>query len=353
MTSLPPSARDVLCVRMDTLGDVLMTGPAMRALRAAAPDRRLTLLSSPPGAAAATLMPEVDETIVYDAPWMKRERESDPAADERLLGLLRRRSFDAAVIFTVFTQSPLPAALLCHLAGIPRRAAHCRENPYTLLTDWLPEPEPQELQRHEVRRQLDLVASLGAPAPDAPLNIRVPAAARAEVGKLLAAAGIGARWAVVHPGATASSRRYPPELWAEACRALAERDGLQLVFTGEPAEAEAVEFVRALAGEPGPSLAGRLDLNQLAALIDAAPLLMSGNTGPVHLAAAVGTPVVDVYALTNPQHTPWMVPSRVLFNDVPCRWCYRSVCPQGHHLCLRGVPPEQVAQAARELLAAP
>jgi ADP-heptose:LPS heptosyltransferase len=139
-------------------------------------------------------------------------------------------------------------------------------------------------------------------------------------------------------------------LWAQACRPLAEDHGLSIAFTGDRSEVVVAARVRARAGEPGPLLAGRLDLAELAALIEAAPLLMAGNTGPVHLAAAVGTPVVDVYALTNPQHTPWMVPSRVLFNDVPCRWCYRSVCPEGHHLCLRGVPPESVVAAALELL---
>ena len=100
------------------------------------------------------------------------------------------------------------------------------------------------------------------------------------------------------------------------------------------------------------SLAGRLSLGELGALIEAADLLICNNTGPAHIAAAVGTPVVDLYALTNPQHTPWQVESRVLFHDVPCRNCYKSVCPAGHHDCLRRVPPERVAEAARELLAA-
>ena len=352
MPPLPPTAARLLCVRLDTMGDVLMTGPALRALRAAAPGRRLTLLTSAPGAAAAALMPEVDETIVYEAPWMKREL-VDPDADAELIATLADRAFDAAVIFTVYTQSPLPAALLCHLAGVPRRAAHCRENPYALLTDWVPEPEPQRLGRHEVRRQLDLVAALGVPAPDSPLAVQIPESARARARATLADAGVDgdSAWAVVHPGATAPSRRYPAEAWAQVCRALTADHGLQLVFTGDSGESEAVDRVRSLAGDAGPSLAGRLDLAQLAALVDEAPLLLAGNTGPVHLAAAVGTPVVDLYALTNPQHTPWMVPSRVLSNDVPCRWCYRSVCPEGHHLCLRGVAPEQVVAAARELLA--
>ena len=78
---------------------------------------------------------------------------------------------------------------------------------------------------------------------------------------------------------------------------------------------------------------------------------MSNNTGPVHIAAALGTPVVDLYALTNPQHTPWKVRCRVLFHDVPCRYCHKSVCPSGHHDCLRRVSPETVAEAACQLLA--
>jgi lipopolysaccharide heptosyltransferase II len=346
------SARNLLGVRLDTLGDVLMTGPALRVLKDAVRGRRVTLLTSTPGAAAAELMPEVDETLVYEPPWMKRERPHDPAAEERIVELLRGRRFDAAVIFTVYTQSPLPAALLCHLAGVPLRAAHCRENPYGLLTDWLPEPEPAELVRHEVRRQLDLVAALGATSGDERLSVELSREAHESVDALLAEAEVTetADWAVVHPGATASSRRYPEELWAEVCRALAAEHGIGIVFSGDAVERPQVERVRALSGDPGPSLAGCLSVAELGALLARARLLLAGNTGPVHLAAAVGTPVVDLYALTNPQHTPWGVPSRVLFQDVPCRWCYASVCPERHHRCLRGVAPEAVVDAALELL---
>jgi ADP-heptose:LPS heptosyltransferase len=97
-------------------------------------------------------------------------------------------------------------------------------------------------------------------------------------------------------------------------------------------------------------LVGELGLGELGALIAEADLLVSNNTGPAHIAAALGTPVVDLYALTNPQHTPWQVRSRVLNHDVPCRNCYKSICPAGHHDCLRKVAPERVAAAALELL---
>ncbi len=123
-------ARKILCVRLDALGDVLMTTPALRALKEARSGRWITLLTSPAGAEAAALLPSVDEVIVYEAPWMKATaHRSDSRADHALVKRLRDDHFDAAAIFTVYSQNPLPAAMLCTLADIPLRLAHCRENP--------------------------------------------------------------------------------------------------------------------------------------------------------------------------------------------------------------------------------
>ena len=347
------AARRVLAVRLDALGDVLMTTPALHAIRGIRPHRHLTLLTSASGGAAARLVDDVDDVIVYDAPWLKATApRTDSRQDLAMAARLRLARFDAAVIFTVYSQNPLPAALLCFLADIPQRLAHCRENPYQLLTDWVPDTEPAETIRHEVRRQLDLVAHVGWTTDDERLRVSIPEAARASVRARLQRFGIarGREWVVVHPGASASSRRYPAEGFAAACARLAEERGSLPIFTGDRGEQELVEKVRAGLGGPSISLAGELSLAELTALIAEAPLLISNNTGPVHLAAAVGTPVVDLYALTNPQHTPWAVPHRVLSHDVPCRNCYKSVCPAGHHLCLRGVSPDDVVSAAHELL---
>ena len=263
-----------------------------------------------------------------------------------------REGFDAAVIFTVYSQNPLPAALLCYLAGIPLRLAHCRENPYQLLSDWLPEPEPDQFVRHEVRRQLDLVNSVGFRAHDERMRITVPDRARQHADACLQSHGLGdsSDWVVIHPGCSAPSRRYPAESYSEVARRLVRDHGLRVVFTGDRSEREVVEAIRqGMAGAPAISLAGELDLAELAALIERAPLLVANNTGPVHIAAAVGTPVVDLYALTNPQHTPWGVLNKVLFHDVSCKYCYKSVCPQVHHDCLRLVRPEDVVAAVIEL----
>lgn len=343
-------ARRLLCIRLDNLGDLLMTTPALRALKSAAPGRHLTLLGSAAGVSAAPYLAELDAALSYDAPWVKSEAASAPENDRAMIEILRAHGFDAAVIFTVHTQSALPAALLCRLAGIPRVLAHARENPYRLLSDWLPEIEPQ-VARHEVRRQLDLVAAVDATTADERLAFRVGAEDRARLEVKLRQLGIDPAqpWVLMHPGATAPSRRYPPESYATAAELIARRLRCPVLFGGDCGERALVDMVRARMQVPAPSLAGALSLGECAAAIESATVLVANNSGPVHLAAALGTPVVDLYALTNPQHTPWQVPSRVLFHDVPCRWCLRSVCPEGHHDCLRRVPPEDVAQACEEL----
>jgi lipopolysaccharide heptosyltransferase II len=353
--------RRILCVRLDNLGDVLMTTPALHALRRSARNRHITLLASRSGVALAPFLDDVDEVVEYDAPWVTHPLTSarTPADDHRMQERLRRGGFDAAVIFTVYSQSPLPAAMLCYLAGIPRRLAHCRENPYALLTDWLREPEPQQRTRHEVQRQLDLVDCVGANAPDTRMRFSVDEADRKTLDAQLSARGVDceAGWIVLHPGATAASRRYPAERFGEVATHLARETGAPLLITGSSGERPIVEAViRSAAPDVRlqlHDLSGALTLGELAALIGRTSVLVSNNSGPVHLASALGTPVVDLYALTNPQHTPWQTPHRVLFHDVECRWCYRSVCPQQHHACLLGVTPDEVTQAALELRADP
>jgi lipopolysaccharide heptosyltransferase II len=342
--------RRILCVRTDNIGDVLMTTPALRALRAALPDRHLTLLGSRAAASLAPHLPEVDTWIEHDAGWAKHANSDDELA---LAARIAGEHFDAAVIFTTCTQSALPAAMLCKLAGIPLRLAYCRENPYQLLSHWQRETDViGNGMRHEVRRQLDLVATVGATASNESLSFDLRPCDHE--GFRAAAADIGldptCDWVLIHPGASAASRRYPPESFACVVQRL-HQHGLHVVFGGSPNERDLVETIRAQALVPTHSLAGRLTLGEYAAAISAAPLLLSCNSAPAHIAAAVGTPVVVPYALTNPQHTPWQVAHRALWFDVPCRNCLQSRCPHPHHACLRQLTPERVAAAALDLLA--
>jgi lipopolysaccharide heptosyltransferase II len=345
-------ARRILCVRLDALGDVIMTGPALRALQRSIPGCHITLLTSASGAQAGHLMSCVDDVWSYEAPWMKGYQAGDStAAACALISRLRHQVFDAAILFTVYSQNPLPAALMCWLADIPLRAAHCRENPYHLLTDWFPEPEPESYIRHEVQRQLDLVRHIGVEAMNKRLFLDIPRAAFDNLDGILGPLRTTIDEAVViHAGATAASRRYPAEQFAVAADRLAQIWKGPIIFTGVESERQLIETIRTRMTALSYSLVGRLRLQDLAALLTRARVLISNNTGAVHVAAAVGTPVVDLYALTNPQHTPWQVPHRLLFHDVPCKFCYKSTCPQDHHDCLRLVTPDSIADAAAELL---
>ncbi len=355
-------AKRILCVRLDNMGDVLMTTPAMQALKDSDPSRHLTLLTSSGAGALASHLPMIDTLLTWDAPWVKGNGTGNRTASSVLPWAQRLQAarFDAAVIFTVYSQNPLPAALLCTMAGIPLRLAHCRENPYELLSDWVPETEPQTQVRHETQRQLDLVATVGAMPADTRLRFRVQPHDRRAVQRLLQRwqgegereSAVPTRCVVMHPGATAETRRWPAPRFAEVARTLAEEDGALVLLTGGVSEQALVDSVRSAADHPRViGIAGELTLGQMGALIEHADLLISNNSGPVHLSAALGTPVVDLYALTNPQHTPWQVPHRTLYADVPCRYCYKSVCPQQHHRCLNDVDVTQVVAAARELLA--
>src|SRR5690606_29729565 len=270
----------LLCVRLDALGDVIMTGPALRALKRGHPGRHVTLLTSPAGASVGRYLPGVDEVLVYEAPWVKATPARARSLSDRLIARhLRQRHFEGAVIFTVYSQSALPAAQLCYLADIPRRLAHCRENPYQLLTDWIPDPEPHARLRHEVRRRLDLVRHIGALPDDDRLRLLLPPEYFARARRQLQSLGLhaGMPWVVLHPGATAPSRRYPASAFAAAARQLVREHGCAVVFTGSAAERALVERVRRSMDAPSYSLAGQLSFGALCGLIAHAPVLVSNN----------------------------------------------------------------------------
>jgi lipopolysaccharide heptosyltransferase II len=345
-------ARNILCVRLDSMGDVVMTGPAIRAIAAlpqTVPRRRLTLLTSPSGAAVATMLPALTDTIAYRAPWMPGG-DAEPGSDLRLIDRLAARSFDAAVIFTTVTQSALPAATICRLAGIPLRAGHSRENPYDILTDWLPDPRGPVEPMHEVLRQLAVATALGGQIDDDRLALATPPGSLDVALEVLAHAGVDEHepCVVFHPGAGAASRRYDPTSFAAAADELA-RDGWRIVVTGGAEDRSSVQTMLDAMQLPAVDLCGLLTLPVLVAMLAHAEAVVTNNTGPAHLAAAVMTPVVDLYALTNLEHTPWRVPARVLFHDVPCAGCLSSVCLTADHDCLRKVPPAAVVDAVREL----
>lgn len=350
------AARRVLAVRLDNLGDVLLTTPALRAIKRSLPRATLALLASPVGAQAGRLNPELDEVIVYQAPWMDpwHELPQDSGREQAMIARLRERRFDGAIVFTSFRQSPLPAAYLCYLADIPLRLAASVDGPGSLLTT---RHRPPERMLHEVERGLDLVGAIGLGTAEPDLVLAVPEAARVALAERLAALGIGRErpLVVVHPGCSMPARTYPWQQYARVVDLLVRQLGATVALTGVEAERDLVErFYAHLAPssrEWTHRLAGALPFAEFCALVEAADLVVTNNTGPMHVAAAVKTPVVALFALTNPpeQWGPWRVPHRLLFHEVPCRLCYQRICPYSQE-CLRLVTPMTVVEAATELL---
>lgn len=335
----------VLLCRLDNAGDVLLTSPAVRAVAARA--RRVTFLAGPSGAAAAEILDGVDEVMVHRAPWIDPKPEPVSRARElELVDAIAALDLDEAVIFTSFHQSPLPLALLLRFAGVRTIAAISDDYPGALL-----DVRHRVGEMHEVERNLSLVSTLGYRLPaddDGRLSVRGP---HVDATPLAGAAG----YVVVHPGASVPARAPA----AERCRAVVDEllhAGFRVVVTGSPSERDLTARVAGGARPAVKDLGGKTDLATLAGVLSGARAVVTGNTGPAHLAAAVGTPVVELYAPTVPalRWRPWGVRHALLGDlDIACAGCRARRCPQPTHACLDGVRPTDVVDALRRLLADP
>jgi ADP-heptose:LPS heptosyltransferase len=333
-------SRHVLLARMDNAGDVLLAGPAVRAVAARA--GRVTFLASPRGAAAAELLPGVDEVLVHPCPWIEAPAPGlTRDAVEAFVADVAARGVHEAIVFTSFHQSPLPLALLLRLAGVETIGAISVDYPGSLLD--VRHRIADDV--HEVQRALSLAAALGyAAAPDDShrLAVRRPAARRPELPER--------PYVAVHPGASVPARAWPADRHAALVGALAA-SGRRVVVTGGPGETALTAEVAAAAPGAALDLGGRTDLAQLAEVLAGASAVVVGNTGPAHLAAAVGTPVVSLFAPTVPavRWRPWLVPHELLHVDVPCAGCRARDCPVAGHPCLAGVTVEAVVEAVERL----
>ena len=335
----------VLIARLDSDGDVLLTGPAVRAIAAGAD--RVTFLCSPRAVPAAEMLPGVDEVVPFEAAWIVPD--PPPFDHGEVLGLVGRLAaigIDRAVVFTSFHQSPLPLALLLRMARIPHVAAISDDYPGSLLD--VRHRVPDDI--HEVERALSLARAAGFEPPagdDGRLRVRRDHSARP--------CGLArGSYVVVHPGSSVPARAWTPERNRELVAALASR-GVRVVVTGGAGERPLCEAVAG--AEPGVvNLAGLTTLAGMAEVLAGADALVVGNTGPAHLASAVCTPVVSLFAPTVPsaRWRPWKVPHVLLgHQDIGCAGCRARVCPLPTQACLSTVAVADVVGALDRLLGAP
>jgi ADP-heptose:LPS heptosyltransferase len=335
-----------LVARLDNLGDVLLAGPAVRAVAAHADE--VVLLCGPRGRPAADLLPGVDRVIEWCAPWIDPEPDPVEAAEiERLAEAVR--GVDRALIFTSFHQSPLPLALVLRLAGVPWIGGISDDFPGSLLDL----RHRQDGDVPEAVRMRELAAAAGFPGDpgDTRLRVREPLP---DVRELIGGPG----YVVVHPGTSVPARSWPRASCAEAVRCLAAT-GRRVVVTGHREEKDLTAYVSGhvsghVSGESGLDLGGRTTLPELAAVLAGADAVVAGNTGPAHLAAAVGTPVVSLFAPTVPaaRWAPHGVPVALLGDQqAPCRDSRARECPVPGHPCLGSVTADDVVAAVDRLVA--
>ena len=340
----------VLVARLDSIGDVLLSGPAVRAVaNGRRPDGRspndVVLVCGPEGEPAASLLPGVSETYVWKCPWIAKPA---PPVERRQVEMLTAFVADSriteAVILTSFHQSPLPLALLLRLAGVQRVVGASTDYAGSLLDVRLRPGEDLIEDQPEAERALEIARAAGFELPsgdDGKLRVRDYPDVRELVGQ--------EPYVVVHPGTSAPARAWPALHHAAAVELL-EGAGHRVVVTGSRAE---TALTATVAGPSALDLGGRTDLPTLAGVLARAKALVAGNTGPAHLAAALGTPVACLFSPVVPaiRWAPYGVPLEILGDqNAPCQLSRATDCPVPGHPCLSSVSPEEVVEAVERLI---
>lgn len=362
--------RRVLLFRLERIGDLLMTLDALGAVRRRLPNAELHLVVGSWNADLARLIPVIDRVETLDVPWLSRERAPTT------LGTLaaqtarwRRQGFDLAVNF----EPDIRSNLLVVASGAARRAGFGSKGGGALLTD----PQPYDPSSHVAANALRLVERTLPPAGgradeidpaaefphsfddnSASSALRIPEHARARAARLLAARDGSGPLIGLNPAAGRAVKEWPAERFAAAASRLSEPMKATFVLLGSAAERSHAEAVtRALpAGIRTIDLVGRAPLVDLAAILQRMALLITGDTGPMHLAAAVGTPVLAIFGPSDPRrYAPRHTRSTVVHADLWCRPCNRFRRPPARCYgttpdCLTGVSVEAVVEAARRLL---
>ncbi|GAB3309737.1 glycosyltransferase family 9 protein [Epidermidibacterium keratini] len=329
--------RRVLMVRLDGAGDVLLAGPAVRAV---AQSCDVVMLTGPAGEPAARLLPGVKDVLSWRCPWVIYD---PPAAERADIDDIRRHiedlHCDAALILTSFHQSPLPTALLLRMAGIAWIGAISIDYPGSLLD--LRVNDPGDI--HESQRGLRLAEAAGFElGPDDGGGLSLVD----DLPDMRHLTG-SAPYVVAHPGCSAPARQWSTQRWAEAVATLGAA-GRRVIVTGGPSETALAEQV---ADSDALNLAGQTNLAELAGVLARADAVVVGNTGPAHLAAAAGTPVVSLFAPTVPA-VRWRPFGRHVLlgdQDAACRQTRAITCPVPGHPCLQTVRPRDVVDAVDRL----
>ncbi len=342
--------KNILIVRTDRIGDVVLTTPAIEAVRSAFPAARISILVTPETRQIVDGNPSLNEVLIDDKKGVHKG-----LGFFSLIAILRRKKFDLAIIF----HTKKRANLLCFLAGIPARIGYKNDKFGFLLTQPIADTRSQG-SKHEAQYCLDLLESIGVHADNLKSNLKLSIPVKEESQKWAATflrennIKESDRFVVIHPGASCVSKRWPAENFSKVVKKLAQSGNKVFLIGGEETKNISAQILKN-APNAASDLSGSLSLSQLAALLAKSQLLISNDSGPVHMAAAVGAPVISIFGrnqagLSPARWKPLGARDIVLHKEVGCNICLAHNCVVGFE-CLKAITPEEVLEAVEKILA--
>jgi heptosyltransferase I len=332
--------RRFLIIKLSSIGDVVHALPAARSLRLGFPDAHITWAVHHSSREIVEGNRYLDQVFVVH--------------DKSLGGIWRagrelgRQGFDTAIDM----QGLFRSGLLTWLSGAPERIGFSGTQELHHLFINRPAVPPGYLKPSPYC-QMEFAVAAGGPRLEPIPEIYVGPEHRHEAAELLAPAlARGGPLIAITPGAAWETKRWSIEGYAEVADRLMTKHGAEVVIVGGPADEAAGEAICARMSGPGISAAGKTSLKTLAAIFERSALYVGGDTGPMHIAAAMATPVLAIFGPTDPAKTgPVGAPYRIIRHEVPCGPCRLRTCD--HHTCMRRVTPEEIVEAASDLLRQP
>ena len=333
--------RNILAIKLRYLGDVLLATPTLHALKTAYPTARLSVLVNRGTDAVLRANPDVDEIIPLDRGSILQQT--------RFLWEIRRRRFDTVVDLTDGDR----AAFLTRISGARVRIGFNAEERWTGRC-YTSVVRP-DAGGHRIERDLSALVPLGAASRDRVPRLWLTPEDETKVEQLAEQLGLARdrSWVVIQPGARYWFKAWPPERFAELADRLNDLFGCQILVGGSPEEEPLTRSVVERAKSPLLALAGRSDVRTLAALLKRSALFVGNDTGAMHIAAAVGTPVVGLFGPSNPaEWGPRGGPAEVIYKGLDCRICFHPTCRRGEENCMKLITVEEVMAACRRLFQA-
>lgn len=326
------------------IGDVVMTLPAVAAIRKTWPRARISVLAKPWVAEVYRLSPDVDDVILFQEPG----RHAGIRGKIRLAGELRGGGFDCAILL----QNAIEAAILARMAGIPLRAGYNSDGRGWMLTHSV--RRTKEIRRiHQIDYYLEMVRALGCMSAGREVRLRPGTAYSDRTERLFAGFGIAENLPLIGiaPGAAyGPAKKWFPERFAAVADRLKTEFGAQVILFGSDGDRQSTAEVQKNARQPLIDVAGKTDLTEAIALISRCSLFLSNDSGLMHIAGALGVPTIAVFGSTNPVTTsPVGEKSLVIRHPVPCAPCLKPVCPTDFR-CMELIGVEEVFAAGKKLL---